>query len=377
MKRERVLIVSPWYLPLLGGQERQVALLAQAFSRRGFEVDVLTEHADPASARHEQDGAIRVTRVRTTRERRPWTYPLVAAGMVAFLVRNRHLYRFAVLRTLTFPALLAGLLKALRIIRYPTLVTAETGGDADDVRALRGYPAFPVLRWLIERHDVLNGICADNVVHYRELGFPEAKLARIYNGIETAAYARMSFPERVRTFGFLGRLHHAKGVHDLLEAFAGLARSNASARLLIAGTGPEEDSLKTYVADNGLHAQVELVGRVPYEDLDAFFTRIDCLVLPSYSEGLPLAILEAAAHKRAIVATDVSDLRELFGERIFFCEKRNPADLRRALEAAMDAERLPDDAYDDAVARFAISEVAAEIERRLTATRTASGPAIA
>jgi glycosyltransferase involved in cell wall biosynthesis len=354
---ERVLIVTPWYLPLLGGQERQSALLADAFARLGYEVDVLTEHADTTSPRSEQQGSIRVHRVRTTATRKPWTYPLVAAGMKWFLLRNRRRYRFAVVRTLTFPALLVGLLKALRVIRYPTLVTAETGGDADDVIALRGYPAFPVLRWVINQNDVLNGICADNIRHYRELGFPEAKLTRIYNGVDTAGYAAASFPERVRVFGFLGRLHHEKGIHELVEAFADVHAQHPDTRLVIAGSGDEYSALRAKAGDG-----VEFAGRIPYEQLGAFFERIDCLALPSYSEGLPLSVLEAAAHKRVIIATDVSDLRELFGDNVFICAKRDPADLARTMERVLEPPRL---SYDEVVPRVGIAEVARQMARRL------------
>src|ERR671937_2308766 len=86
---------------------------------------------------------------------------------------------------------------------------------------------------------------------------------------------------------------------------------------------------------------VEFLGRIPYEQLGAFFDRSDCLVLPSYSEGLPMAVLEAVAHKRAIVATDVGDLRRLFGDSIFICRPRDATDLRRAMtEAREGLERV-------------------------------------
>jgi glycosyltransferase involved in cell wall biosynthesis len=355
---ERVLIVTPWYLPLLGGQERQSALLADAFVRMGYEVDVLTEHADPSSPRVEEANGVRVTRVRTTATRRPWTYPLVLVGMKWFLFKNRRRYKFAVVRTLTLPAILVGVLKAFRVLRYPTLVTAETGGEADDVIALRGYPFFRALRWAVAQHDVLNGICADNLRHYRELGFAEDKLARIYNGVDTSGYASASFPERVRVFGFLGRLHHEKGVHELLEAFASVRARHPDVRLVIAGSGAEEAALRAAAGE-----AVEFAGRIPYEELAAFFERIDCLVLPSYSEGLPLSVLEAAAHKRVIVATDVSDLRELFGENIFIATKRDAADLAATMERTL----TPPLDYDGMIEKVSIDGVAKSIADRLGA----------
>jgi glycosyltransferase involved in cell wall biosynthesis len=331
----------------------------------GYRVDVLTEHADPASPRVEETDGVRVTRVRTTGRRGPATYLLLAAGMLRFLLANRRRHEFAVVRTLTFPALLVGALKALHLLPYPTLVTAETGGEADDVIALSGYPLSGFLRRVLSHHDVLNGICADNLRHYRELGFPEAKLTRIYNGVDTSGYATAAFPDAVRTFGFLGRLHREKGVHELMEAFAALHARRPEARLVIAGSGDEDAALRRFAAEHGLGDAVEFAGRIPYEELGAFFERIDCLVLPSYSEGLPLSVLEAAAHKRVLIATDVSDLRELFGDDIFICAKRDAADLSAKMEAVMDPAAVAELSYDRTIGTLSVSHIAREIAERM------------
>ena len=360
-RADAVLIVTPWYLPLLGGQERQVALLAEELRRRGHEVDVLTERTPPDAPRHEARDGVSVTRVGTSTARGPLTYLRLGLAMGWFLLRRRRRYRFAMVRTLTFPGLLVGLMKRLRLLRYPSLVTAETGGERDDVISLRDYPAWRAFRWVLGGHDVLNAICADNTRHYRELGFPEEKLALIYNGVDTTPYARIEPPQRVRTFGFLGRLHREKGVHELLEAFAQIHAEHPDTRLVIAGSGEEESTLRERAGDG-----VEFAGRVPYEELDGFFRSIDCLVLPSYSEGMPLSVLEAAAHRRAIVATDVSDLRELFGDEIFFAEKRDTRDLQRAMEAAM-AGGTP--SYDHVVGRIAIGTVADQLAGALSSRR--------
>jgi glycosyltransferase involved in cell wall biosynthesis len=170
----------------------------------------------------------------------------------------------------------------------------------------------------------------------------------------------------VRTFGFLGRLHAEKGIHELLEAFAALAADRPEVRLVVAGDGPEEAAVRRFAEDRGA-GRVEPAGRIPYEQLSAFFERIDCLVLPSYSEGLPLSVLEAAAHKRVLVTTDVSDLRELFGDSLIVCAKRDPADLRAAMERAMDAPESGRLSYDRAIEQLSIDHVARAMAERLGA----------
>ena len=120
--------------------------------------------------------------------------------------------------------------------------------------------------------------------------------------------------------------------------------------------------MRRFVMEEELEDAVEFAGRIPYEQLGDFFDRIDCLALPSYSEGLPLSVLEAAAHKRVIVATDVSDLRELFGENIFICAKRDAADLARTMERVLSPPPL---SYDAVIEQVSIDHVAAEIARVL------------
>jgi glycosyltransferase involved in cell wall biosynthesis len=343
-----------------------VSLLAGQFRRMGYDVDVLTERVDPALARYEEHDGILVRRIGAGRKRRTLAYARLVIEMVAFLVRRRHRYRFAIVRTLTFPTVVVGVLKAFGVLRYPTLATAETGGDEDDVVALRGYPGLPFLRWALRHHDRLNSICAANRTHYLELGFPEDQLTYIYNGVATDMFAGRQFPAEVRAFGFLGRLHPEKGLFELVEAFAGVAGRHPEARLLIAGSGEAESALRELVAARSLARQVEFLGRIEYEHLGAFFDGIDCLVLPSYSEGLPLSVLEAAAHKRVIVATDVSDLRLLFGANIFLVRVRDAADLGRAMEQAMEPGATGGLAYDDVISRVALESVARDLEAALT-----------
>ena len=331
----------------------------------GYEVTVLTEQKDPSRPRRERLDGIDVIRMRTTRRRNAGTYALVGPQMIGYLLANRRAFRFAVIRTLTFPALVTGLLKTLGLLRFPTLVTAETGGEADDVIALRGYRGWRAFRRVLARHDRLNSICDDNFRHFRQLGFDESLLTRIPNGVDVAPFDRSSYPDRVSRFAFLGRITREKGIWELLDAFASIHAQHPDCSLLVAGSGDEEDALRTAVSERGLADAVEFLGRIPYEGLEGFFGRCDCLVLPSYSEGLPMAVLEAVAHKRVIVASDVADLGRMFGSSIFLCRPRDAEDLRRAMSAALDRTNLDRVDYADALPPFAIERVAAEMARSL------------
>jgi hypothetical protein len=119
----QALIVTPQFLPLLGGQERQCALLADALARRGYEPVVITEQLGLDTPRRERIGAAQVIRIPSSPERTLATQLQVAARLLVIMLRHRRA-RFAIVRTYTLPAVAVGLLKALRLIGFPTLVTA-------------------------------------------------------------------------------------------------------------------------------------------------------------------------------------------------------------------------------------------------------------
>lgn len=102
-----------------------------------------------------------------------------------------------------------------------------------------------------------------------------------------------------------GRLDPVKGYPTLLRAMATLPDEN---QLLIAGAGPREAELKSLSSWLGLSARVHFLGFCP--DVERWMQAADAFVLTSRREGLPLALLEAAACELPIVATDVPGTRE-------------------------------------------------------------------
>ncbi len=363
-QRTVALIVTPQYLPLLGGMERECALLAAEFARRGFDPVIVTEQLGMPIPREQCDGATRVYRIPSSSTRSFAVQIIVAVRIALLVLRFRRRAAFAIVRTTTLPALVVGLLKKLRLAPFPTLVTAETGGDADDVVALSRRPLFPLSRALVSANDVLNGICRANVDHLREHGFPEAKITHIPNGIDTAPWDATSAPRSVRRFLFLGRLDLEKGLLELLEAFGDLRSLHPEASLTIAGEGSDGDRVQARCRELGLGDAVAFPGRIEYERLSSVLRDHDCLVLASYSEGMPLSVLEAAAHRRVLVLSDVGDFRTMFGDRARIVPPRDAVALAAAMNAAA-SDPHPAAEYQGVIDQVAIESVAQAILGRL------------
>ncbi|MGH4038737.1 MAG: PssE/Cps14G family polysaccharide biosynthesis glycosyltransferase [Sphaerochaeta sp.] len=113
------------------------------------------------------------------------------------------------------------------------------------------------------------------------------------------------------TFLFLGALIKRKGVIDLLTAVQEIKKEGINnLRLLVAGSGEEEENLKKFVAENNLGDCVEFLGWINNAQKPGLLQKSDVLVLPSYNEGLPIAILEAMSYGLPVISTDVGSIKE-------------------------------------------------------------------
>lgn len=109
---------------------------------------------------------------------------------------------------------------------------------------------------------------------------------------------------------FLGVLIKRKGVSDLLKATRLLKDDLGSKKfqVVIAGSGQEEDNLKNECKELEIEDVVNFVGWTDGEKKTQLLKECQMLVLPSYNEGLPMAILEAMSYGMPIVATNVGDI---------------------------------------------------------------------
>lgn len=109
---------------------------------------------------------------------------------------------------------------------------------------------------------------------------------------------------------FLGVLIQRKGVFDLIMAAKEIKGKKLSRQVhyIIAGTGEEQDNLCSIVKDTSLNEEIEFVGWIDGEKKRKVILQSQIMVLPSYNEGLPISILEAASYGMPIIATNVGDI---------------------------------------------------------------------
>ena len=109
--------------------------------------------------------------------------------------------------------------------------------------------------------------------------------------------------------GTVGRLTPVKGIPYLLQAARILLRQGANVKVLVVGDGSIRQDLMTQTRDLGVSENVVFLGH--REDTDELLQALDIFVLPSLSEGIPMALLEAMAASRAVVASRVGGIPEI------------------------------------------------------------------
>lgn len=107
-------------------------------------------------------------------------------------------------------------------------------------------------------------------------------------------------------FGAHGRLSQVKGYNYLLEAFALVARDNLSVKLLLMGDGPLRNRLAEQAESLGIGSQLILTG---YNQWASRYLRaFNVFVMPSYSEGMSIALLEAMSASLPLLASDIPSI---------------------------------------------------------------------
>jgi len=120
------------------------------------------------------------------------------------------------------------------------------------------------------------------------------------------------FPDHRRVLLFLGRLHPKKGLRPLLQAWA--TRPNRDWQLVIAGwdQGGHRAELEAFVREQNLQDAVTFCGALHGPDKAAAYRAAHAFILPSFSEGLPMTILEAWAYALPVLMTAACNLPEGF-----------------------------------------------------------------
>jgi glycogen(starch) synthase len=151
---------------------------------------------------------------------------------------------------------------------------------------------------------------------------PRDKIDVVPNGVETTRFDRLegqdlthfrnmyALPFEQIVFS-VGRVVFEKGLHVLVRAMPIILPQQPTAKAVIAGKGPELDSLRSLAWSLGVGEKVLLTGFIADEDRDRLFKIANCAVFPSLYEPFGIVALEAMAAKCPVVVSEVGGLKDV------------------------------------------------------------------
>jgi glycosyltransferase involved in cell wall biosynthesis len=381
----RILVLTPTFLPVVGGAELVVLEVYRRLARR-HEVRLLTPVLSPALRREQgasdYDALVnfpveryddRVTLMRMRGHR--WTagaLPPFSLSAVAAVRRAVAAARPDVLNVhYAMPTGLAGLV-AERALGVPTVLTLN-GRDVPG-------PGVPALwRWwqralisLVSEATYVSGYCRDAIY-----GSGRARGEVIANGVAippppgdgAAVRAALDVADGDCLVFALQRLGPEKRVDMLLHALRRCLDNGTAATLVIGGTGPQAPALRALVAELGIDKHVRFAGYIPRAALGDYFEACDVFAFHSTYETFGLVVAQAMSYGRAVVTVRSTALPEVLGDAGVLVPPGDPAALGDAISAlAQDPTRrrtLGELGRRRAAADFAWDRVAEGYERVL------------
>jgi glycosyltransferase involved in cell wall biosynthesis len=208
-----------------------------------------------------------------------------------------------------------------------------------------GYPMQVVLHDICLRKSDHIAVCSNSAVIELKRMFGHidpSKISVVYNGINFEEIQAVKSEENQGSIVYCGRLYWAKGVTYFINALSKLKYSHPEFKAEIFGEGPLEHKLRTMISDLGLAANVKLRGFIGRKQLFNEFGKASMIVLPSLYEAQPVALLEAMACKKPIIAFNLPFAAEIIkpGFNGFLAKTGNVNDLADKIRFLLEDEDL-------------------------------------
>ncbi len=310
----RILVICYEYPPIGGGGGRVAQTLAHELVRRGHEVRVQTAALGWRSL-YEVDGGVEVFRTASGRKL-PDTCSVPEMGAfvaTSFPAAIRHVWSWQPDVIHAHFAMPSGVVaRAVKIATgTPYVLTAHLGdvpggvpGQTDGLFRMLGPVARNVWRHAAGASAVSSFV---QELAVRAYGGP---VTRIMNGVDLndaplIPFALSTPPHLV----FLGRFNPQKNAPLLINALSQVA--DLDWRLTMIGDGPDMSAVREKVCSAGLESRVSLAGWKSASEVRGLLATADVLCMPSTSEGMPMAALEALKYGLALITTDIPGLRDV------------------------------------------------------------------
>jgi glycosyltransferase involved in cell wall biosynthesis len=231
--------------------------------------------------------------------------------LALYLVTHQREYDIIHIHQALYPAFVS-IVIGKRLLKKPVIVKTASSGMTSDIKQLRRYPLGDFqLRHLIKQMEVLVANSKAGGKEFNDIGFPKSQIEYIPNGVNLPQDRKTNYGQLKRIIT-TSRLSKEKGIDILLKAWAHVVRKEKGLKLIILGDGFLEQELKSLSESLGVMESVTFMGMI--QNVMEYIINADLFVLPSRTEGLSNALLEAMSYGLPCIATNVGGNIELMGE---------------------------------------------------------------
>jgi glycosyltransferase involved in cell wall biosynthesis len=312
----RVALVGDEYYPDIGGAAIYALDLSLQLAKLGVEIVVVT-HAHPGQPEEEEIDGVRIRRIKGLVLNNPHraVSPLLFRGCHKYILDGK----FDVVHGLDIYSTMA--LRAVRFAhthRIPSVMTCHTVMDS---RFLILWQRLVGWAFRLAKADRLIAVSQASAHFSHLLGFPEERITVIPNGVDLSCFnGKIDAFLMRRELGIgdkplivtASRLIKRKNPDLLISAFAKVLKVIPDAKLVIAGSGREEDNLSHQVRDLNITDSVSLIGGLAKEKVAQLMAAANVFVLPSKAESFGLTLLEASAAAVPVVCSNAGGVPEVF-----------------------------------------------------------------
>ncbi len=160
----------------------------------------------------------------------------------------------------------------------------------------------------------VNRHLTDHILLYSQAFIKKWSLRKHHHKISIARHQFINFKqfniqipidERDNLVGYIGRLSEEKGILNFIKSISKILDIKDDVKFLLGGDGHLRNEIKEYLNKENLNGKVKFLGWIPHDELQKYLNELKLIIVPSYSESVPIIMLEAMACGTPVLITQV------------------------------------------------------------------------
>lgn len=340
----KILQVTPYFHPYIGGQERYVRSLARALVNHGHTVQVFTSNF-PKSKKNETIDGIKVRRFDFLCK--PLNNPI--SPMLLFHL-IKHIRDFDLIHCHNEHAAVSQYCALTKShLKLPLIITCHGQLKFD-------HPAKDLVEHayrktlgaiLLRRADRVITISDSDRKYVHSFDVPLERIRVIPNGVDLTQYSHQKFNlqeemafEGKRVILFVGPLIKRKGPHVLVQAIPAIIEEDPDVVFVFAGKGNFKEEVERLSQTLHVEKYTRFLGYVPEKQLHSLYQRSEALVLPSFSEALAYTILDAFVFSKPVVSSLIPCIRDYLSDTALLVQPGDSKALGKAVLRLLNNRKL-------------------------------------